>query len=198
MWDQRYSDEEYAFGTEPNDFLRSVLMLLPDGKALCIGDGEGRNGVWLAEQGLAVTSVDASGVGLEKARALAHQRGVAIATVHMDLADFVIERETWDVIVSIFCHLPPPLRQRVHRAAVAGLRPNGMFVLEAYTPEQIAYGTGGPPTAELTMNLQALHQELAGLKLLHAEELEREVHEGRYHNGHSAVVQLLAIKEGTP
>ena len=196
MWDERYSEDEYAFGTEPNDFLRSVLRLLPDGKALCLGDGEGRNGVWLAEQGLAVTSVDASGVGLGKARALAHQRGVAIATVHMDLADFIIERGAWDVIVSIFCHLPPPLRQRVHRDVVAGLRPGGMFVLEAYTPEQIVFGTGGPPTAELTMNLDALRQELAGLKLLRAEEMEREVHEGRYHNGRSAVVQVLALREG--
>jgi SAM-dependent methyltransferase len=195
MWDERYSEEEYAFGTQPNDFLRSVLPQLPDGTALCIGDGEGRNGVWLAEQGLAVTSVDASGVGLEKARVLAHNRGVAIATVHKDLAEYTIERESWDVVVSIFCHLPPPLRQRVHRAAVAGLRPGGMFVIEAYTPAQIAYGTGGPPVAELTMNLQALRQELAGLKLLHAVELEREVHEGRYHNGQSAVVQVLAVKQ---
>jgi SAM-dependent methyltransferase len=196
MWDERYSDEEYAFGTEANDFLRSVLQQLPDGKALCLGDGEGRNGVWLAEEGLAVTAVDTSSVGLEKARALAHNRGVAIATVHADLADFVIERETWDLVVSIFCHLPPPLRKRVHRDVVAGLRPGGMFVLEAYTPAQIAYGTGGPPTAELTMNLETLRRELAGLKLLHAVELEREVHEGRYHNGHSAVVQVLALKEG--
>jgi len=194
MWDQRYSEEEYAFGTEPNDFLRSLLPQLPDGKALSIGDGEGRNGVWLAEQGLAVTSVDASAVGLEKARDLAFRHGVSIATVHADLADFDIGRARWDIIVSIFCHLPPPLRKQVHRDAVAGLRPGGMFVLEAYTPEQIAFGTGGPPTADLTMTLDSLRQELAGLKLLHAEEVEREVHEGCYHNGRSAVVQVLAVK----
>ena len=123
MWDERYSDEEYAFGTHPNDFLRSVLPQLPDGTALCIGDGEGRNGVWLAEQGLAVTSVDASGVGLEKARVLAHNRGVAIATVHKDLADFTIARESWDVVVSIFCHLPHQQRADLYRRCIRSMRP---------------------------------------------------------------------------
>ncbi len=196
MWDERYSEEAYAFGTEPNDFLRASLDQLPDGTALCIGDGEGRNGVWLAEQGFAVTSVDASSVGLEKARALGHQRGVAISTVHADLAGFDIGRNRWDLVISIFCHLPPPLRQRVHRDIVAGLRPGGVYVLEAYTPAQIAFGTGGPKTADMTMQLEDLRQELAGLTLLHGEELEREVHEGKYHNGHSAVVQLMAIKPG--
>lgn len=196
MWDERYSEEAYAFGTEPNDFLRTSLKQLPDGTALCIGDGEGRNGVWLAEQGFAVTSVDASSVGLEKAKALAHQRGVALSTVHADLAEFEIGHEHWDVVVSIFCHLPPPLRRRVHRDIVAGLRPGGVFVLEAYTPAQIAFGTGGPKTADMTVQLAFLRQELEGLTLLHGEELEREVHEGKYHNGHSAVVQLLAVKPG--
>ena len=196
MWDERYSEEAYAFGTEPNDFLRASLTQLPDGTALCIGDGEGRNGVWLAEQGFAVTSVDASSVGLEKAKALAHQRGVAISTVHADLDAFDVGHEAWDVVVSIFCHLPPPLRRRVHRDVVAGLRPGGVYVLEAYTPAQIAFGTGGPKTADMTMTLADLRQELAGLMLLHGDELEREVHEGRYHNGHSAVVQLLAVKPG--
>lgn len=195
MWDERYSTDEYAFGTEPNDFLRSVSNRLPSGKALCIGDGEGRNGVWLAEQGLAVTSVDASTVGLKKARALAFSRGVTIDTVHADLADFKFGYDSWDVIVSIFCHLPPSLRHQVHRNAVAGLKSGGILILEAYTPEQIVYGTGGPPTADLTMNLELLRQELDGLKFLHAEELERDVHEGRYHNGRSAVVQVLALKE---
>ena len=196
MWDERYSEDAYAFGTEPNDFLRASLDMLPDGTALCIGDGEGRNGVWLAEQGFAVTSVDASSVGMAKARALAHQRGVAISTVHADLAEFDIGHSRWDVVISIFCHLPPPLRRRVHRDIVAGLRPGGVFVLEAYTPAQIAFGTGGPKTADMTMQLASLRQELAGLTLLHGEELERDVHEGRYHNGHSAVVQLLAVKPG--
>ena len=196
MWDERYSEDAYAFGTEPNDFLRASLDMLPDGTALCIGDGEGRNGVWLAEQGFAVTSVDASSVGMAKARALAHQRGVAISTVHADLAEFDIGHSRWDVVISIFCHLPPPLRRRVHRDIVAGLRPGGVFVLEAYTPAQIAFGTGGPETADMTMQLASLRQELAGLTLLHGEELERDVHEGRYHNGHSAVVQLLVIKPG--
>lgn len=192
MWDQRYSAEEYVYGTEPNGFLVSKADLLPAGRILCLGEGEGRNAVWLAEQGHEVTAVDASGVGLHKARALAAARGVRITTVQADLALFPIEPGAWDGIVSIFCHLPPALRAEVHRRCVAGLRPGGILLLEAYTPGQVGRGTGGPPTAELMMDAETLRLELAGLELLELAETEREIHEGTLHNGVGAVVQLVA------
>jgi 2-polyprenyl-3-methyl-5-hydroxy-6-metoxy-1,4-benzoquinol methylase len=194
MWDERYSGAGYAYGTEPNDFLKSVTDKLPSGKALSIGEGEGRNAVWLAQQGFDVTAVDASSVGLQKARRLARERGVTIETVHADLADYSIEPVTWDVIVSIFCHLPPPLRRDVHARTVAGLKPGGAFVLEAYTPAQLALATGGPSTEELMMSLRLLSEELAGLKFIHAAELQRTVTEGNHHDGTAAVVQVLGIK----
>lgn len=192
MWDQRYSAEGYVYGTEPNGFLVSKAELLPAGRILCLGEGEGRNAVWLAEQGHEVTAVDASGVGLHKARALAAGRGVRITTVQADLAHFAIEPGVWDGIVSIFCHLPPALRAEVHRRCVAGLRPGGILLLEAYTPRQVGRGTGGPPTAELMMDAESLRLELAGLELLELAETEREIHEGTLHNGVGAVVQLVA------
>ena len=194
MWDQRYSEPDYAYGTEPNDFLRAMVGRLPPGRLLSLGEGEGRNAVWLAGQGFVVTAVDSSAVGLNKARRLAAERGVRIETCHADLAEFPIETEAWDAVVSIFCHLPPALRRQVHRRVVQGLRPGGMLLLEAYTPRQLAFGTGGPPLAEMTMDLIGLRSELAGLELLHAEELEREVREGRYHTGQGAVVQLLGVR----
>lgn len=194
MWDQRYSEPDYAFGTEPNDFLRSVADQLDAGRVLSLGEGEGRNAVWLAQRGLQVTAVDSSAVGLDKARRLAQERGVEIETRHVDLSDFPIEPEAWDGIVSIFCHLPPALRRRVHRQVVQGLRTGGTLVLEAYTPEQLAFGTGGPPVAELMMDLPSLRAELAGLEFRHAQGLQREVREGRYHTGLAAVVQLVAVK----
>lgn len=194
MWDERYSSDDYAYGTEPNAFLAARASRLPRGHMLCLGEGEGRNAVWLAEQGHEVTAVDASAVGLEKARRLAASRGTTITTVHADLAEYPIEPGAWDGIVSIFCHLPPTLRADLHRRCVAGLRPGGLMLLEAYTPRQVGRGTGGPPSAELMMDAQTLRAELAGLDLMELQECEREVHEGAFHNGLGAVVQLVARK----
>jgi len=194
MWDERYSSSEYAYGTEPNDFLVAKVGNLPPGKVLCLAEGEGRNAVWLAQQGFEVTAVDASGVGLEKARRLASERSVSIAAIHSDLAHYRIEPAAWDGIVSIFCHLPPPLRVEVHRQVVDGLRPGGVLLLEAYTPRQLEFGTGGPPIAELTMDLDSLRWELTGIELIYAAELERDVHEGRFHFGRASVVQIIGVK----
>jgi len=193
-WDLRYSGEDYHYGTEPNDFLVSVADRIPDGPVLCLAAGEGRNAVYLAALGHPVTAVDSSPVGLDKARRLARRRGVEIETVATDLAHFAIEPEAWAGIVSIFGHLPPPLRARVHASSVRGLRRGGVFVLEAYTPQQLELRTGGPPTTELMMDLRALERELEGLRLDVAREIRRPVHEGHGHRGKAAVVQLLGVK----
>ncbi len=194
MWDQRYSRDNYAYGTKPNDFLMEMSDKLPTGKVLCLAEGEGRNAVWLAEQGYQVTAVDASKVGLQKARKLAKARGVEITTVHADLADYDIGTQQWDAIISIFCHLPHDLRQDIHRRYVKGLRDKGIMLLEAYTPLQLEYKTGGPPVAEMMMDVQSLSSELIGLKFLHLQECVREIHEGEFHNGTGAVVQVLSKK----
>jgi SAM-dependent methyltransferase len=196
MWDERYSEEGWAYGTEPNDFLAEVCERIPPGSVLCLGEGEGRNAVHLAGRGHAVTAVDASGVGLAKAAALATERGARITTVQADLSSFRIEPAHWQGIVSIWCHLPQPLRREVHGRCVAGLAPGGVLVLEAYTPDQLSHGTGGPPTVALLMTLAELREEFRGLRLEIGRELERDVCEGRYHDGRSAVVQILALKEG--
>lgn len=194
MWDERYSSDEYAYGTDPNDFLVSVVDRLSRGRVLCLGEGEGRNAVWLAQRGFDITAVDASRVGLDKALRLAEECGVEVCVVHADLADYAIKPDAWESIVSIFCHLPPALRRRVHANVVSGLKPGGTFLLEAYTPAQLRLGTGGPPRLEMMMDLESLRGELAGLEFIHARELERPVREGAYHDGQGAVVQLLGIK----
>ena len=196
MWDERYREPGYAYGSEPNDFLASVADRIPQGPVLCLAEGEGRNGVFLASRGHAVTAVDGSAVGLEKARALAAERQVSLRTVHSDLAEYAIEPGAWAGIVSIWCHLPAALRVPVHRGVVAGLRPGGVLILEAYTPAQLTHGTGGPKVAELLYGLEQLKQDFAGLAFEQAVELERDIHEGRYHAGQSAVVQILARKPG--
>lgn len=192
MWDQRYGVEEYVYGTLPNDFLVSRVAALPRGRVLCLGEGEGRNAAWLAGHGFEVHAVDSSAVGLEKARRLARERGVSLGTTVADLAAFETGAGAWDAIVSIFCHLPPAVRSRVHGRIVHWLRPGGVFLLEAYTPGQLALATGGPPSAELMMTLAGLRRELEGLVIEHGVETVRAVTEGRLHHGDGAVVQVLA------
>lgn len=196
-WDQRYGTDEYWYGTVPNDFLKErVGTLPPGGRVLCLGEGEGRNAVFLASQGFDVVAVDASAVGLEKAERLARERHVSLATRRADLADFELGDDAWDGIVSIWCHLPSALRARVHHDVARALRVGGVFLLEAYTPAQLEFKTGGPQSADLLPTLAALRDELSGLNFEFATEREREVHEGRGHHGHSAVVQVIARRSG--
>jgi SAM-dependent methyltransferase len=195
MWDKRYSDPDYLYGTAPNDFLREHAQRIPaKGRVLCLAEGEGRNAVYLASLGYDVTGVDSSAVGLEKAQRLAKARGQTITTIVTDLAQFSIKPESWDGIVSIFCHLPPAMRAQVYQRAVAGLRPGGVFLLEAYTPRQIALKTGGPDDPARMPDLPSLRTELEGLRIDHGIELERDVIEGAGHFGRGAVVQVLAVK----
>jgi SAM-dependent methyltransferase len=193
-WDQRYQNEAYLYGTAPNSFLVSVAEAIPPGPVLCLAAGEGRNAVYLAQRGHAVTAVDSSAVGLAKAQRLAQERQVTVQTVVADLADYQIATGAWQAITAIFCHLPPELRRSVHQRVVAGLAPGGLFILEAYTPRQLTLCTGGPPCAELLMTLDELREELVGLHMEIGQELERELHEGRLHSGRGAVVQVLARK----
>jgi SAM-dependent methyltransferase len=181
-----------VYGTEPNAFLVAAAGYLPPGPVLSLGEGEGRNAVWLAERGHAVTAVDASAVGMAKAAVLAAERGVALTTVVADLATYAIEPGAWAGIVSIFVHLPRAVRAAVHAAVVQGLRPGGAFILEAYQPRQLDFGTGGPRDPALLVTLDDLRRELTGLEFVVARECEREVVEGRHHTGVAAVVQVVA------
>lgn len=194
-WDERYAHEAFFYGAEPNDFLVQQCHRIPaGGSVLCLAEGEGRNAVYLAQQGFTVTGVDSSAVGLEKAQRLAHERGVRIHTVVADLADYEMGTNAWDAIVSIWCHLPQPLRSGVHQRAVQALRPGGVLILEAYHPEQLTYKTGGPPVVELLMTVEDLRKEFQGLDLHIAQEIIRDVREGRGHHGMSAVTQILGVK----
>lgn len=192
FWDERYAAPGFAFGTTPNEFLAACAEQIPAGPVLSLGEGEGRNAVFLAHRGHSVLAVDQSAVGLEKASALAAARGLTLETRQADLAEFAIEPDRYAGIISIFCHLPPPVRTALHAACGRGLQPGGVMVLEAYTPAQLGRGTGGPSTPELLVTLAQLREELPGLEFVVGHELEREVVEGRHHTGLAAVVQVLA------
>lgn len=193
-WDDRYSEPGFAYGTEPNEFLASVVGTLPQGKILSLAEGEGRNAVYLASLGYEVTGVDVSEVGLRKAQALAAERGVTITTIHADLGTFEIGTEQWDGVIAYYCHVPSAIRIALHRAAVHGLKPGGVFLLEAFSKDQLTYGTGGPQSLDMLMSLDDVKMELAGLEFRHAVQLEREVREGNRHTGLASVIQIVGIK----
>ena len=200
-WDERYSEDGFAFGTEPNDFLREIVEQLPRGRTLCLGDGEGRNGVFLAQHGHDVTTVDLSPVGVLKARRLAAERGVTIDARVADLAQFDLGDAAWDCIVSIFCHLPATLRHAVHSAVPRALRPGGCFAFEAYRKANIGRGVGGPQSAEMTVELEDLLVDIGvdgQVQIIIGREVERNIIEGKYHDGMSATTQLLARRSTDP
>ena len=195
MWAERYSAEEYAYGTTPNQILEENINCIPKGKLLSLAEGEGRNAVFLAKQGYSVTAVDASLVGLNKARKLAEENGVVIECIHADLAEYDLGENKWDGIVSIFCPLPSSLRKELYKKVFTGLKRNGVFLLEAYTPNQLKYGTGGGNSVDSMQSKESLSLELAGLEFKHLIELERDVIEGMYHTGLGSVVQAIATKK---
>ena len=167
---------------------------IPAGPVLCLAEGEGRNAVFLAERGHAVTAVDMSKVGLDKCAALAAKKGVQVTTQVADLGEYDLGESKWSAIVSIWAHVPPALRIALHDKVVAGLAPGGVFVLEAYNPANVGRGVGGPPVSEMCMPLDLVRGELKPLTFDIGHEIEREVHEGEFHNGLSAVTQVLARK----
>lgn len=195
MWDERYDTAEYIYGTEPNAFLAERFGAIPPGRVLSLAEGEGRNAVFLAKQGYAVTAVDGSQIGLNKARKLAEQHGVTLELIQADLADFDLGADQWEGIVSIFCPLPSAIRKPLYAKIEAALKPGGVLLLEAYTPDQIKHGTGGGSNPDTMQTRTTLLEELPSLTFTHLQELEREVIEGTYHTGLGAVVQAIAAKE---
>jgi SAM-dependent methyltransferase len=194
FWDERYGTDEYAYGTEPNDFLRAEAHRIPPGPVLCLAEGEGRNAVFLAGLGHQVTAVDLSSEGLRKATRLAHQRGVEIEVIQADLATFELGVDRWSGIVEIFAHVPPAVRQRLHAQISPALRVGGCLVHETYRAEQLALGTGGPKELAMLSTLAELRTQLGALELVVAREVDREIHEGRFHDGPSATVQLVGVR----
>ncbi len=197
MWDERYAGGEYFFGTKPNAFMVSQHHLLKPGMScLAVADGEGRNGVWLVEQGLKVLSVDSSAVAASKADKLAQQKGVKLAFEVADLLNWDWGRERFDAVVAIFIQFATPAQREVlFRGIRQCLKPGGLLLLQGYTPRQLEYKTGGPPVAENMYTEPLLRKEFADMEILHLVEHDAEINEGTGHKGMSALIDLVARKE---
>ncbi len=192
-WNQRFSEAEYAYGDAPHVSVREQFGVPGSGRVLCLAEGQGRNAVYLARLGYDVTALDFSEVGLERAQELASRAGVRIHCLQADLSTYVFEPEAWDGIVSVFGHLPAPLRARVNAQLHSALKPGGWLQLVGYHPKQLTYATGGPQEPSMLYTVEGLQAELgAGWIFDVAEVVERELEEGPYHRGISAFVHLLA------
>jgi len=195
FWETRYREAGFAYGTEPNAFLvAQQARFTPGQKVLLVGEGEGRNGVWLARQGLDVTAVDQSQTGLRKARQLAAEAGVALQTVCADLAEWPWPVAEYDFVISIFVHFPPEQRRQIHRASLSALKPGGTMILEGFTPEQLGHASGGPPIAAMLFTEAQLREDFADTDIELLESLETHLAEGQYHQGTAAVVRLIAVR----
>ena len=196
VWNERYAGEEFFYGTEPNAFLVSQVALLESGMScLAVADGEGRNGVWLAQQGLQVTSVDFSPVAQGKAQRLAQQRGVQMCFAQADLLEWDAEGETFDVVVSIFVQfVGPESRPQLFANLLRFLKPGGVLLLQGYTPRQLEYKTGGPSQIENLYTEALLREAFADMEILHLAEHDDVINEGAGHCGMSALIDMVARK----
>ena len=195
-WNERFSVPDYVFGTAPNAFLAANAGRLKRGqRALCVADGEGRNSVWLAEQGLDVTAFDFSPIALDKARRLAGTRGV---TVHYDVAsvyDWPWPMAAFDLVAAIFVQFAdPPMRTFMFERMARSLKGGGLLLIEGYTPKQLRYGTGGPKQVDQLYTERLLRESFAGFEVLELREYEAELDEGSRHRGMSAVIDFVARK----
>lgn len=199
-WNGRYVKEGYLFGEEPNAFLKSQAhRLAPGQRALALADGEGRNGVFLAGEGLDVLSVDFSPVALEKARRLAARKGVALETRTVDLYRWEFEEAAFDVVAAIFIQFaPPPERARIFDGIKRALKPGGLLIMQGYRPKQVEYKTGGPPQAENMYTEDLLREAFGEFEILHLEEHDDVIEEGSGHSGLSALIDLVARKPASP
>jgi SAM-dependent methyltransferase len=195
-WEARFATPDYAFGKEPNYFLKSCRGLLPpSGRALAIADGEGRNGVWLAEQGLDVLSLDFSPAAQRKARALAAERRVKVSFVQADVHAWDYPELAFDVVVEVFAQFSSPDERAAKWAGMRRtLKPDGLLIVQGYTPKQLQYGTGGPKLLENLYTRAMLERAFGDFSKLTIVEEEREIHEGASHAGMSAIIGLTATK----
>ena len=198
FWDRNFSVAGYKYGTSPNAFvIEQAQRLLPGSEVLVPGDGEGRNGVWLARQGHRVTAMDGSRVGLDKAVALAAEHGVSLETVHADLADWAPPTGAFDAVVLTFVHLPQAIRAQAHRRLAAALRPGGWFIVEAFHPDQLPLSSGGPKDVSMLYTPALLRDDVGGalLEVLAEQRLVR-LDEGPGHQGDAQVTRWVGRRAG--
>ena len=195
-WNARFAREDFLFGEDPNAFLRAhAHRLQAGGSVLCVADGEGRNSVWLAEQGFRVTAFDFAPNAVAKAKRLARARKVSLSHELGDAYSWPWTAKRYDALVAVFIQfIPPDERNRVFEGMKSAVAPGGLFLLEGYRPEQVDNGTGGPPRREHMYTRDWLESTFSGWEILVLESYDAVIREGQAHNGMSALIDLVARK----
>jgi 2-polyprenyl-3-methyl-5-hydroxy-6-metoxy-1,4-benzoquinol methylase len=195
FWNERFGSKDYFYGKGPNHFLKqSASNIHPHSKILCLGEGEGRNAVYLASLGHIVTAVDLSEEGKKKAELLAQEHKTNIDYNVCDLRDFNFGEKKWDVIISIFCHLPTDLRALIHKNVYTSLKEGGLFIIQSYNPEQLKYNSGGPKDPQMLYTKEILLHDFPLFKWTKLEDSMEEVFEGRGHQGLSSLLSGIGVK----
>jgi SAM-dependent methyltransferase len=192
MWNDRYAGPDYAFGTDPNEFVVEIVEEWDPGRALDLGSGEGRNAVWLARRGWDVTAVDVSAIGIAKAQDLAAAHGVDVEFIVADLADFVMQPAGFDLVLLTYIQVPGPLRAVIHRTATAALRPGGVLVLVAHHLDNLISGVGGPRSSAVLFTEEQIRDDFAALEIERCERAIRVVAEGTRH-GPGEAIDLVCV-----
>ena len=198
FWNERFDKDEFIFGKEPNEYLveKTHQYLKPNDKVLCIADGEGRNGVWLAKQGMRVVGFDASNIALAKANQFAKENQVEVEYSFSDTDSFAWHQNAYDAVIGIFIQFADPaMRERIFKQTYQALKPGGVFILQGYTPKQLEYKTGGPSLIEHLYTEELINDLAKDLQILELCSYERELSEGPRHTGMSALLGLVARKK---
>jgi SAM-dependent methyltransferase len=197
FWNERFDKAEFIFGKEPNEYLveQTNQYLKPKDKVLCIADGEGRNGVWLAKQGMQVVGFDVSDIALAKAKQFAQDNQVIIDYSLCDSDGFNWGTNNYDAVIGIFIQFADPaMRARIFKQAYEALKPGGIFILQGYTPKQLEYKTGGPSLIEHLYTEDMIRDLAKDFQILDLCCYEKELSEGARHTGMSALLGLVAQK----
>lgn len=196
FWNQRYGADmsSYAYGEAPNAYFAAQLSRFPGTELLLPLEGEGRNGVYAAKQGWQVDAFDFSESGQKKAFQLADQHKVAINYQLASVDNFPFPHQTYDLVGLFFAHLPPPLREMLHKSVTTSLRPGGHVILEAFSPKQLGLSSGGPKNVAMLYDEVMLKADFENLHILELESTSTTLHEGPFHEGHAEVIRMIAQK----
>jgi 2-polyprenyl-3-methyl-5-hydroxy-6-metoxy-1,4-benzoquinol methylase len=194
FWNDRYAENEFAYGNEPNAFLKEHLLTIPKGNILFPAEGEGRNAVFAAQLGYEVAAFDTSEIGQKKALQLAQKRHVSIDYRVGELNELKYAAESFDGLVLIYAHVPSEIRKEFHQQLLSLLKPNGLILFEAFGKEQVKHNSGGPKDSAMLFSEEEIKNEFPNVQFLQLETLEIELNEGKYHIGSANVVRFIAIK----
>jgi len=196
-WNRRFAGagDDHLFGRTPNAWLQKHAAWPAGARVLCVADGEGRNSVWLAQQGLQVDAFDIAEVGVQKARALAADAGVAVNYSVADVDGWPWPEAHYDGVAAIFVQFADPaLRGRLFARLQQCLKPGGLLLLQGYTPRQLEFRTGGPGQIEHLYTEALLREAFAAMEIVSLEDYEADIREGSGHHGRSALIGLVARK----